>query len=202
MRMIFAMPELVEDNCMGCKFCEAQCKYQAIQVIDNKAKIDESKCVGCLKCWDFCPHTAINLKPLPEPKVIKFDDSDVDPIAVKELCDRAHLDPERSMCMCTLTKAKEGAAAVIKGARTLEQLSAMTGLRTDCGVYCTAPMERLLEAYGVDLKFPMNAKGGYPITTCLRDVSKEVAEKYPEYFIEEEQKLDEKLELPTIVELF
>jgi bacterioferritin-associated ferredoxin len=144
---------------------------------------------------------AIKSRSLPEPKVIKLDYSDVDPVAIKELCDRAGLDPERAICVCTLTKAKETAAAIIKGARTMKELAAMTGVKSDCGGWCLDPVGRLLEAYGIDVKFPENAKGGYPMKTRLRDVSEEVAKKYPEFRIEEDKKLLEKGELPFLPEM-
>lgn len=201
MRILMKYSEVVEDKCTGCEFCELVCEQKAIQVHDKKAKVDKDKCYNCAKCIVICPNMAIRSRPWPEPKVIKLDDSDVDPAAIKELCKRADLDPERVICICTLTKAKETAVAILKGARTMEDLSAMTGVKSDCGGWCMDPLGRLLEAYGIDVQFPENAKGGYPMKTRLRDVSDEVAKKYPEFRIEEDKKLLEKRELPFLPEM-
>lgn len=203
MRWIYRYPSLLEELCIGCKTCAIECRFGALDFYDGKPHIDESKCLGCLKCALSCPKLALLPTFFDEPKQLVFDYSDVDPREINELCRRADLDPERAMCMCTMTPAKEGAAAVIKGARTVHDLMVMTGLKTDCGIYCSASIDRLLKAYlGDAYVCPDNAKWGYSTEPCLKHVGKEVADKYPEYFIEADRKVWDKLELPTICEIF
>lgn len=203
MRWIYRYPVLIEELCIGCQNCVKQCRYEALRFVDGKPQIDESKCLGCFKCAMNCPKLALLPTFFDEPKQIVFDYSDVDPEAIKALCAKADLDPERAMCMCTMTPAKEVAAALIKGARTLYDIMIMTGVKTDCGIYCSASLDRLLKAFfGDEYKCPNNEKWGYPTDPCVKNVRKEVAAKYPEYFIEDDQKHWKNLELPTICELF
>lgn len=48
------------NGCIGCKKCEKACKFEAIQVEDNKAFIDPEKCKNCGLCAKECPTGAIN----------------------------------------------------------------------------------------------------------------------------------------------
>ena len=50
-----ATPEIVKDNCTGCKICERNCAWDAIKVGDDKiAVIDSEKCTGCGQCIAVC----------------------------------------------------------------------------------------------------------------------------------------------------
>ena len=52
----------VNDNeCQECHACIDQCKFQAIEVIENGIKINESKCFGCGLCGVTCPTEKIKL---------------------------------------------------------------------------------------------------------------------------------------------
>ncbi|MFC1753643.1 RnfABCDGE type electron transport complex subunit B [Thermoproteota archaeon] len=46
-------------GCIGCKKCETTCKFDAIKVVDNLARIDYEKCVGCMQCVKVCPTKVI-----------------------------------------------------------------------------------------------------------------------------------------------
>ena len=43
------------NGCIGCKKCEKNCPTQAIQVVNQLAKIDYDKCTGCGLCASSCP---------------------------------------------------------------------------------------------------------------------------------------------------
>lgn len=52
-------PQIVAENCTGCRICENYCAQQAIAVgSDNIAHIDIQKCVGCGQCIAVCQYDA------------------------------------------------------------------------------------------------------------------------------------------------
>lgn len=48
-----------ENGCIGCMKCQKSCKFEAIIVEDNLARIDYSKCKNCGLCAKECPTGAI-----------------------------------------------------------------------------------------------------------------------------------------------
>ncbi len=51
--------------CIACKKCEKECKFDAIHVVNNLARIDYDKCKACAKCVLVCPQDALaNLRPV------------------------------------------------------------------------------------------------------------------------------------------
>ncbi|KUO42074.1 MAG: hypothetical protein APU95_03645 [Hadesarchaea archaeon YNP_N21] len=50
-----------EDLCNGCGICERVCSYDAIKVIEGKAKPNPALCDGCGLCKAWCPTEAIDL---------------------------------------------------------------------------------------------------------------------------------------------
>jgi len=54
--------EVIEDKCTGCGLCEENCNYNAIKVVNGKAKIDHIECEHCLLCYRLCPENAIEVK--------------------------------------------------------------------------------------------------------------------------------------------
>ena len=46
-------------GCTACKACEKACKFDAIHVIGNIARIDYSKCTQCGACVTACPRKII-----------------------------------------------------------------------------------------------------------------------------------------------
>ncbi len=52
---------MVSEICQGClsRKCENSCNFNAVNVKDHKAHIDQDKCKSCGKCKDACPYGAI-----------------------------------------------------------------------------------------------------------------------------------------------
>ncbi len=57
-----SQPKINEDNCIGCRICEKNCRHGAISVTDKKAHIDYAKCVGCGQCVALCQKDAAVVK--------------------------------------------------------------------------------------------------------------------------------------------
>ena len=187
MRVVNYTATIDESICTGCKRCETVCPPAAIEVVDNVAHVDEEKCLACTKCWHLCPEHAVTMIPRIDELYVGVDFDEVDPSAIEALCKKAHFFPEQFVCACTLTLAKEVAAAVILGAKTPEEVTAMTGARSGCAIYCMGPILRMLKAHGVEIQEPGNHRW-YDLSLSLWDVSDEVAEKYPGYFLQEDKK--------------
>jgi electron transfer flavoprotein alpha subunit len=51
--------EIIVKRCAGCQLCLAECKVEAIDIVDGIAKINPEKCAGCGKCVPVCPTDAI-----------------------------------------------------------------------------------------------------------------------------------------------
>ncbi len=49
------------DMCVGCGECFKVCIYDAMKMIDEKAKIDQDACLGCGRCANKCPNQAITI---------------------------------------------------------------------------------------------------------------------------------------------
>ncbi len=54
--------EVIENKCTGCGICEENCNYNAIKVVNGKAKITHLDCEHCLLCYRICPENAIKVK--------------------------------------------------------------------------------------------------------------------------------------------
>ena len=50
-----------EETCIGCGACIEACPTEALEMVDEKAKVDAEKCVDCGACIDECPVEAISL---------------------------------------------------------------------------------------------------------------------------------------------
>ena len=187
MKKVYVTSQVDREKCIGDKICENVCPAGAITMNEKKAQVDEDKCVGCFKCLDVCNEGAIRFVPRSEVRILRVDPTEVDQTRLHEICRRANLDPEDPICMCTLTQAKEVAAAILKGAASPEEVTRMTGIRTACAMYCMAPVLRLLQASGAEMSPPSGYKW-YPAEAALWDVTDEVARKYPQYRLREDQK--------------
>ena len=188
MRKVHTMAQVDRDKCIGDRICENVCPTGAIRVVDKKAVVDSGKCAACLKCADSCSEGAIRAVGRQQPLLVKTDPLHVDQNELRELCRKAHLSPEDVICPCTLTKASEVAAAILRGARTPEDVSNMTGVRTACGMWCMALIQELLRASGLKLT-PPRGFHWYEVDVGLWNLPDEVVQKYPEYRLEESRRL-------------
>jgi formate dehydrogenase major subunit len=152
----------------------------------KKAKVTSKKCLACQNCKDICPENAIKHVLRPAPLKFGVDPAEVDQSQLRELCLKAHLHPHQWLCMCGGIRVREGAAAVLKGAKTPEQIALMTGARSGCTVYCLQTSLRLLKAHGVKIKPPEKGHRWYDSSPTCWDVSEEVVKKYPGHFLKED----------------
>ena len=201
MKKVYLLSRVDEDKCVGDRFCENVCPTRAIRMVNKKVVVDESTCAGCLHCLDACGEGAIMVFERQEPLVLGVDTSEMDRAEIGDLCNRANLDPEERICVCMDVRAGEVAGSILQGARSPEEVSLMTGVRTSCGMWCMAPVQRLLQAHGGVTK-PDKGYRWYPIETGVWAVTEEVARKYPEYRLEEDSKQFREGTLENLVSIF
>lgn len=115
---------------------------------------------------------------LDEPLTVQADVSLADYGKIQELCRAARFNPEQLLCYCTGTRAEEVAAAILQGARSPEEISLATGIRTGCKVECIQPVLRLLESAGINPKPPAGGWQWYGRTVTAWEVPEEVRKKY------------------------
>ncbi len=181
-----------EEKCVGCAVCQNVCPTEAIVVVEKKAAVNPEKCLACPNCSGMCPEEAIELVPRAEPLRLGLDGTEVDQDQVVEMCKKAHLHPHQWLCLCSATRVRDGAAAILKGAKSPEEISLMTGARSGCTVYCFQTMMRLLKAHGIHIE-PQKGYRWYDSTQTLWDVPEEIIKKYPGHFLEEDKDVFRKI---------
>jgi Fe-S-cluster-containing hydrogenase component 2 len=193
MKKVTLLAKVNLDKCTGCKTCQKVCPVLAIEVKDRKAIVDSDKCRACANCEQRCPFYAVEMIKRETPLVIGVDPSKFDQEKIRELCEKANLNPEQTMCYCVGTRAEEVAAAILDGAKTPEEVSARTGVRTGCTIECIQPVLRLLQAGGCELIPNKNGWQWYGVTPTAWNLPEEVKEKYNSrgfYFEEDKELLD------------
>ncbi len=201
MKKVYLLSKVDEDKCVGDRFCENVCPTRAIRMVNKKAVVDAKRCAGCLHCLDACGEGAILVLAREEPLILGIDTADMDPAEIRDLCARAKLDPDDRICLCVDIRAEEVAGAILQGARTPEEASFLTGIRTSCGMWCMAPVQRLLQAHG-DATAPERGVRWYPVHTGVWDIPEEVARRYPEYRLEEDSAQFRQGTLENLVSIF
>lgn len=182
-------------KCRGCLICERICPVLSIRVKDKKAVVDPEHCLGCGNCEQRCPEAAIRMARREEPRVVRTNMDGLDPEMVANLCRKAMLHPKQIVCYCTATRAEEIAAAVLKGAKSPEEVSATTGVRTGCKVECIQPVLRILHAAGIEPVRPPRGYQWYGLTPTVWDIPAEVKKKYAQrgFYFDDDRKLLDKL---------
>ena len=178
MRVVSTIAVVDAAGCTGCTICERICPTLAIRMENRLAIIDDPRCAGCNICEQRCPEYCIRMVRREEPLVLATDVARLDRARVNELCRRARFHPEQLICFCTGTRADEIAAAVLLGARTPEDVSHRTGVRTGCTVICHQPILRILEAAGIRPEPPKDGWQWYGRTATAWDLSEETKKKY------------------------
>ena len=185
---------VIKKLCISCGACQNVCPTEAIIVPRKKAKakVFEDKCIACPNCSGICPVDAIIMVPRKEPLRLGVQPMDVDEGKIKALCIKANLHPHQWLCICGTIRVREGAVAVLTGAKSPEEISLRTGARAGCTAYCLQPMLRLLKAHGVKVVQPKGYRW-YDTTQTCWDVTEEVIKKYPGHFIEEDKEVFRKV---------
>ncbi len=52
-------PLVCKYGCLGFGTCVSACKFDALRIVDGKAKVDPEKCTGCMACAKVCPRGVI-----------------------------------------------------------------------------------------------------------------------------------------------
>jgi len=191
MKLITLMPVVDAQKCKGCKTCMRVCPVVAIKMKDRLAVVDEERCRGCADCEQRCPEYAITMVTRDKPILAKVDLDGLDYDKIREICLKARFHPEQIVCYCTATRADEVAGAILLGAKTPDEISFMTGIRTGCKVECIQPLLRMLEAAGIQ---PQPVPGGwqwYGRTITVWEIPEHVKKKYESrgFFFDEDIEL-------------
>lgn len=194
MKVVNLVVKVDTQKCIGCKTCEKVCPVLAIRVSDKLAVVDEDKCRGCANCEQRCPEYALVMAKREKLLVVGVDVNQVPYEKVADLCRKAKFHPEQLICYCTATRADEVAAAILLGAKSPEEISLVTGVRTGCNVECIQPMLRMLEAAGITPEPPKDGWQWYGRTPTVWEIPEEVKKKYNKrgfYFDDDIKLLDD-----------
>jgi Fe-S-cluster-containing hydrogenase component 2 len=193
MKLVKQAIEIIDANCTGCYRCERACPTQAITMVGPRkheiAVVDNDRCIACFRCIDVCDDDAMLAVERDEPVKVGTSARKADPQALGALCEAAGLDPNQMACLCSSTKVKELAAAVLAGARTFEQLALASGSASGCLLYCSVPMRRVLRAHlGADADEGGGSKlRRYDSAQVLLDLDEAAADAYPLFALRAEQ---------------
>lgn len=193
MKIVNLLAVVDNEKCRGCRTCERVCPVLAIKMENRKAVVDNERCRGCANCEQRCPYYAITMVKREQPIAVKVDVTAVDYALIEDLCRKAKFNPEQIICYCTATRAEEVAAAILQGAKSPEEISFLTGVRTGCKVECIQPVLRLLEAAGIKPEPPKGGWQWYGRTVTVWEIPEEVKKKYASrgfYFDEDIKILD------------
>ena len=193
MKRVTMLAKVDREQCRGCKICMRVCPVLAISMEDKKAVVNADKCRACANCEQRCPYHAIQMIQREVPFEVGVDVSKFDQKKIREICEKAHMNPEQTICYCVGTRAEEVAAAILDGASTPEIVSSMTGVRTGCTIECIQPVLRLMEAAGCKLSPVEGGWQWYGVTATAWTIPDDVKNEYNcrgFYFNEDKELLD------------
>jgi len=61
-RLVTVKPRVRGSLCRACGVCVGSCPASAIEIIDGRARIDDTSCIRCFCCQELCPHGAVRAK--------------------------------------------------------------------------------------------------------------------------------------------
>ena len=174
------MAQVNSGKCTGCNVCdqaltkcERICPAGAIKMVERKACVDSDRCIDCQRCIDRCDKENAISRVSRSAEVMRYvDHTDVDQRQLKMFCAKAGILPHMAICGCTRTTGQEAVAAIMKGAKTPEDLCAMTGLRAGCGMYCMTRICQVFEACGITLENPKDRRW-IKLTLSIADIPEE-----------------------------
>lgn len=195
MKNVTLLAVVDEAACKGCMICRKVCPVLAVTVVDGHAIVDADACRGCSNCESRCPFRAVKMVFRDEPFTVGVDAAGCDAEAVAALCAKAHMNPEQILCYCTGVRADEVAAAILGGAKTPEEISSRTGIRTGCTIECIQPLLRLIEAAGIELAPAGDGWQWYGRTVTAWELPAGVKAKYNAngFFFDEDRELLERI---------
>jgi len=195
MRVVSRIAIVDVERCNGCATCEKICPVVAIKIEKHHGKrlavVDQQECQGCTICSTRCPEEAIAMGERDTHFRVGIEVGEDIAEEVAEICRKAHMYPDQVICYCHRIQAKELAAAIIKGAKTPEEVAKMTGVRTGCGVLCITGVLRVIAAAGIELqKAPGHQWYGQGIS--IWTLSDEVLKKYDNdyYLLRDREEMD------------
>ena len=186
MQSVTKLAVVDKEKCSACSTCVNLCPVEAVTLDKTgerpAAHVDDRKCLACTICMTRCPEYAVVMTQRDEPLYFGVNADEVSQEEVAEICRQAHMFPEQIICYCRRIQARDVAAAILLGARTPEDISRSTGVRTGCGVLCITTVFRLLKAAGIE---PDKAPGyqWYGAYLSIWDLPPEIVKKYPEYYL-------------------
>lgn len=189
MQIVNLLAVVDKEKCSACSTCLRLCPVEAITLEKtgekSAAHVNEEQCFACTICMTRCPEQAVVMVKREKPLYFGVNADEVSQEKIADICRSAHMFPKQVICYCRRIQARDVAAAIIMGARTPEDVSRSTGARTGCGVLCITAILRLLKGAGIKLD---KAPGyqWYNSYISIWDISPEVMEKFPEYFLAED----------------
>lgn len=144
-------PSIDYSACRLCRKCEEICPAAAINFLkeEKKMDVDERRCIDCQRCMDACLESAISMVLRTRNRSLAVEISELDQERIASICRKVGLAPGEAVCGCTFVTAREMAGAILKGARTPEDVCAMTGIRRGCGIYCLVNVFKILDGGGI-----------------------------------------------------